>query len=233
MTDTPTIIQALVNAKRSIGAVGKGERNQQQQFLYRGVDAVVNACAPALIEQGIVVTPEVVEHSYETVEVGSKKTLMGHVIVAVKYTFWGPLGDSVSSTVVAESFDSGDKAAAKAMSVAYRIALLQTLSLPTDEPDPDSMSYSRNEDLPVQPKTARTVKKAEPEKKPLTLDELPGMISAATTIEDLRTVWKEAGAAGQLQSEVADLNGVKCTVQDLLYSRHDAISLRKSTESAA
>jgi hypothetical protein len=30
------------------------------------------------------------------------------------------------------------------MSVAYRIALLQALSLPTNEPDPDSHSYERS-----------------------------------------------------------------------------------------
>ena len=40
--------------------------------------------------------------------------------------------------------DSGDKATAKAMSVAFRTALLQALALPTDEPDPDSQSYERS-----------------------------------------------------------------------------------------
>jgi hypothetical protein len=39
--------------------------------------------------------------------------------------------------------DSGDKATAKAMSVAMRTALLQALCLPTDEPDPDATSYER------------------------------------------------------------------------------------------
>jgi hypothetical protein len=40
--------------------------------------------------------------------------------------------------------DSGDKATAKAMSVAFRTALLQSLSLPTDEVDPDAHSYERS-----------------------------------------------------------------------------------------
>ncbi len=40
--------------------------------------------------------------------------------------------------------DGGDKATAKAMSVAFRIALLQALALPTSEPDPDSSSYERS-----------------------------------------------------------------------------------------
>jgi hypothetical protein len=44
--------------------------------------------------------------------------------------------------------DSGDKAIAKAMSVAFRTALLQTLALPTDEADPDTSSYQRSEPKP-------------------------------------------------------------------------------------
>ena len=43
-----------------------------------------------------------------------------------------------------EVVDSGDKATAKAMSVAFRTALLQALCLPTDEPDPDASSYERS-----------------------------------------------------------------------------------------
>jgi hypothetical protein len=39
--------------------------------------------------------------------------------------------------------DSGDKAVPKAMSVAFRTALLQALALPTDEPDPDASTYER------------------------------------------------------------------------------------------
>jgi len=57
--------------------------------------------------------------------------------------------------VCAESMDSGDKATAKAMSVAYRTALLQTLCLPTDDVDPDAETYVRSEPAPrTQTRTA-------------------------------------------------------------------------------
>ena len=69
---------------------------------------------------------------------------MANVYLTVRYDFYGPAGDSISATVAAESFDSGDKATAKAMSVAFRTALLQTLALPTDEvDDPDHVTYER------------------------------------------------------------------------------------------
>ena len=143
MTENPTIFDVLNKVKSAIGAVGKNERNTMQNFNFRGIDAVVNAAAPALNEHGVIITPKVIESNYETVEIGKNKTPMAHVTVVVEYTFWGPSGDSVSSTVLAESMDSGDKACAKAMSVAYRIALLQTLNLPTTDPDPDAESFVR------------------------------------------------------------------------------------------
>lgn len=140
----PTIVQALVAVKSDVGAVGKSERNQQQGFQFRGIDAVLNAVSPALIAHGVIVAPVATSADFGTVEVGSRRTPMGHCRVNVTYRFYGPAGDHLDVQVAAESMDSGDKATAKAMSVAYRIALLQALSLPTDEPDPDSQSYERS-----------------------------------------------------------------------------------------
>jgi hypothetical protein len=70
--------------------------------------------------------------------------VMGHARITITYTFYAPDGSSVAATVSAESMDSGDKATAKAYSVAFRTALLQTLCLPTDEADPDSDTYERS-----------------------------------------------------------------------------------------
>ncbi|MBO0813851.1 MAG: ERF family protein [Actinobacteria bacterium] len=140
----PTIYEALAAAKAAIGAVRKTGRNQQQGYNFRGVDAVVNAASPELNKQGVIVTPMLQSIEYDTVEVGQKRTPMAHVRVVVTYRFHGPAGDHIDAMVPGESMDSGDKAAPKAMSVAYRIALLQALNLPTDDADPDSQSYERS-----------------------------------------------------------------------------------------
>lgn len=211
----PSIWVALNNVKSAIGAVAKKERNTIQNFNFRGVDAVVNAAAPELNKHGVIVTPEVLEHSYEVAEFGSKRTLMGHVQVKVKYTFWGPLGDCVSATVFAESTDSGDKAAAKAMSVAYRIVLLQTLNLPTDEPDPDSESFERS---PVKPREP-AVTSVEPD--------WGKIITDVKSVTALRKVWKDAGSAGTLQDKIT-VDGESLTVQDYLIRRSDQLNLSKS-----
>lgn len=138
------IAQALSEVMKSVGGIAKKDRNNAQGFNFRGIDSVVNAVSPALQKFGVIVVPSVEDYEYHTVEIGRNRTAMGHVKVKVSYTFIGANGDAIKTTVVGEAMDSGDKATAKAMSVAFRTALLQALCLPTDEIDPDAESYERS-----------------------------------------------------------------------------------------
>jgi len=123
--------------------VAKTERNNAQGFNFRGIDAVVNAVAPALRKHGVIIVPTHVTTTRQDVQVGAKRTPMQQVEVCCTYTFYGPEGDCIYTQVVGEAMDAGDKATAKAMSVAFRTLLLQALCLPTDDPDPDASSYER------------------------------------------------------------------------------------------
>jgi len=154
------IIKLLSKCMEDAGAVRKTERNTHQNFNFRGIDSVVNAVSPALRKHGVVVVPCLNDCIYDTITIGSARTQMGHVRVNVTYTFFAPDGSSVATTVCAESMDSGDKATAKAMSVAFRTALLQTLCLPTDESDPDADTYVRSEASP-EPAQQRTPQRAQ------------------------------------------------------------------------
>lgn len=146
MTQTSAlpIAQAMNAIMKDVGAIAKKDKNTSQGFNFRGIDSVVNAVAPALQKYGVIVVPTVEDYQYATVEIGRNRTAMGHVRVKVTYTFIGANGDSIKASVVGEAMDAGDKATAKAMSVAFRTALLQSLSLPTDEADPDASSYERS-----------------------------------------------------------------------------------------
>lgn len=139
-----SVVQALAAVMADVQSVAKRERNEQQGFSFRGIDAVVNAVGPALRTHGVVVVPLVEHIDASTVEVGQRRTLMGHVRVTVRYRWYGPDGDHIDSVVIGEAMDSGDKAGAKAMSVAFRTAMLQALALPTDEPDSDTQIYERS-----------------------------------------------------------------------------------------
>lgn len=136
-----SITDCLVMAAAAAGAVGKDSTNREQGFNFRGIDAVVNAVSGPLRDQGIVVVPEVRDVTRTSAPTRSGGTI-NVVRVIVAYHFGGPAGDWLTAVVPGEAFDSGDKATAKAMSVAFRTALLQTLTLPTDERDPDADVYT-------------------------------------------------------------------------------------------
>lgn len=131
--------EAIAAVMHDVRAVGKGEKHGQG-WSFRGVDAVVNAVAPACRKHGLVMLPVAVVQSSETVT-GSGGKAQRAVTVQVTYRLVGPEGDELTVEVVGEAMDHGDKATAKAMSVAWRTALLQAFMLPTDEQDPDHDTY--------------------------------------------------------------------------------------------
>ena len=174
------IYQLLSAVMSDVSSVKKAERNQAQGFNFRGIDAVVNAVGPALRKHGVVVFPELVSCEQNSVEVGKNRSVMAQTRVTVTYRFYGPEGDSVAATVAGEAMDSGDKATAKAMSVAFRTALLQALTLPTDEPDPDQDSYERA------PKAVPSFTAA------LAPADLVAHIATIESADELRAVWADA-----------------------------------------
>lgn len=140
--DLPTVHQLLNRVMKDVRGVGKKGRNTQQNYSFRGIDDVLNAAGPAFREHGIVTIPMLQSVAYRDVKTTTGKAAR-EVTVEVRYEFYGPRGDFVPAVVPGESLDSGDKGVAKAMSVAYRIALIQVLALPTTERDPDTQSWER------------------------------------------------------------------------------------------
>lgn len=140
MTEKLTALESMSAVMEKVRAVRKGERNAQQGFMFRGIDAVMSAVGPALRDVGAVITPRVltIDQNHGTSKSGGTLT---STRVTVEYTWHGPDGSTITGAAPGEAFDSGDKGTAKAMSVAYRTFLLQALTLPTDEPDPDAHTY--------------------------------------------------------------------------------------------
>lgn len=141
---------ALARVMAEARAVAKRDKHDAPgaKFMFRGIDAVMNVVGPALRKHGVLVMPELLSVGYRDVQTSGGKPSR-ECTVQVRYTFIGPDGTTLSTVVPGESMDSGDKGTAKAMSVAMRIALLQALALPTDEPDPDSYHYEREAPAPA------------------------------------------------------------------------------------
>lgn len=142
MGEKPTVVEALTAVMADVQAIGKGDTNTQQHYSFRGIDAVMNAVGPALRKHSVIVLPTAVETAYRDVQTSTGKASR-ECTVRATYTFYGPAGDSITAQVPGESMDFGDKGAPKAMSVAFRIALLQALCIPTSDPEPDAQSYER------------------------------------------------------------------------------------------
>lgn len=150
-----TIYQALSAVMADVQAVGKHDKNTAPGggYNFRGIDAVTNAVGPALRKHGVIVVPRILSSEYAAVESGKARTQMSSSRLVIEYTWYGPDGDSIVSSAAGEAFDSGDKATSKAHSVAFRTAMIQTLCLPTDEPDPDESTYQRSDRQAEQPAT--------------------------------------------------------------------------------
>jgi len=142
MTENKTeklIYKKIIAVLKDVGAVAKSEKNVEQKFNYRGIDAVVNAVNPVLKKHEVFIAHNVLRHETERYENANKK-IVTDAQVEIEYTWYAEDGSSLSNTAVGEARDFADKATAKAMSVAFRTHLLQLLALPTDERDPDSES---------------------------------------------------------------------------------------------
>lgn len=134
----PAIYGAILGVMTDIGAIGKDSKNAQQGFMYRGIDAVMNALQPALVQHGIFVVPEVLEQKREERVTGKGGNLI-YSVIKMQYSFIAADGSRVCATVIGEGMDSGDKASNKAMSVAFKYACFQVFCIPTEEmKDPDA-----------------------------------------------------------------------------------------------
>jgi hypothetical protein len=188
---TVTAAESIALTLQKVKAVGKNERNQQQNFNYRGIDAVVNAVNPVLAEVGGFIVGEALSTEYESF-VSAKGTAGTVARLTVRYKWYGTDGgEPVSGVVSSEANDYADKATAKAWSVALRTFLLQTLMLPTDDPDPDSTYIERGAPrahLVQEPRVPVVDERA--------AHTWITVLSTAESLEQLQASWTKAGEEG-------------------------------------
>jgi hypothetical protein len=135
----------MIEVMRHVLYVGKTQTNTEGgRYKFRGIDDVTAALGPALREHGILTLPEVIHAERQATKTTRGKDTR-ETVLRVRFTITDEDGDSLTIITEGESLDTGDKGTAKAMSVAWRTALIIAYSLPTDEPDPDSFSYERGD----------------------------------------------------------------------------------------
>lgn len=196
-------IEIVQTVMQQVQGLAKKDKNQAQGFNFRGIDAVMNAVGPALRTAGGFITPTILEKTNDVLPARNGGS-MQVVRLTVQYSVYGSEGAPVVGVVAAEAFDSGDKATAKAMSVAYRTFLLQLLCLPTDEPDPDAHSYEIAGGVDTNSLVA-----------------WGDAVNDATTMEELKQIWGEVAGF----CDTAFKHGTKeTTLKQLINTRKASLS---------
>ena len=130
----PAIYGKMLAVKKAIGFVGKDQKNTGQGWKFRGIDDLINALHPILNEHGVGILPAVVQHSepkFITNEKSGKTSK--NTQVTIKYTFFAEDGSTVDVVMPAEGVDPGDKGTNKALSAAFKYALIQAFCVPTKD----------------------------------------------------------------------------------------------------
>lgn len=142
------IYESIAAIQADVDFIGKDKQTTgQTSYKYRGVDQVLNTLHPLFAKHKVFAVPEVLEvlnREWKTTKTGNSVV---YQTAKVKYTFYAEDGSSVSATVLGEAMDSGDKASNKCMSVAFKYACFQILSIPTEEtaadPDDETEAFAK------------------------------------------------------------------------------------------
>lgn len=189
---TPMIYGAIANIMKETKAIAKGEKNEQQNFMFRGIDSVMNELHELFANNGVFILPEVVDYNV-TEKVTGRGSILYYTRAKVKYHFMAADSSEVCTVNVGEAMDSGDKGMNKAMSAALKYALTQMLLIPTKEiKDADATTPEE-----TRPKTiAEIMQSLDPVNDALLAQALGAMI-AATDKASLIEVWNQY--SGQLK----------------------------------
>jgi len=160
------IYEKMAAIMKAVNPIAKGNRNQQQGFMYRGIDDIMNELHEAFAANDVFITTNVVERT-EDERVSKNGGALFYVKCKCSFTFYTTDGSNVTATTIGEGLDSGDKGTNKAMSIALKYALLQTFLIPTnDQKDPDAETHE------VKPAT-----KQQPQQKPQQQPQKKGILT--------------------------------------------------------
>lgn len=139
-----------------IGVIWKDRTNKIQNYQFRWIDDMYNALNQHLTDEKVFFTSEILSTEREERESKNGGTLI-YSVITMKFTAYAEDWSNVSSTTVGESMDSGDKSMNKAMSTAYKYALMQIFCIPTEDdkdtenssPEPKPKAKTQTVDTPT------------------------------------------------------------------------------------
>ena len=185
----PSVYAAInaVSAELAQHGIAKSRTNEADDYKYRSIDDVLDRLAPLLAKHRLCVLPRVLKRSVEELRDEAGHTMF-HVSLKVAFALTSV--DDGSAHVVklyGEALDVSDKATAKAMSAAYKSAVVQTFCIPiVGAEDPDRSS----------PRTSSRTHSAEP---------IQGWLQWIRDIEDIVGICESVQAIDLVQERNRDL----------------------------
>jgi hypothetical protein len=142
--DKPAHVYRAIHAITAAFAkdgIAKAHINLKDQYHYRSIDDLLNRLGPLLARHRLCILPRVLERS-ATEQPGEGDGLLVAVTVRVAYELVSCRDGSMHLVeAVGEALDPGDKATAKALSSAYKSAMLQAFCIPVAGEDADGASH--------------------------------------------------------------------------------------------
>lgn len=140
----PRVYAAIgaITAELAETGIAKAHTNARDQYAYRSIDDIMARIAPLLAKHRLCILPRTLERSSED-RSDAANSLLIRVTLRVAFDLVsGRDGSSHTVEAYGEALDAGDKATSKAMSAAFKQAVLQTFCVPiAGSHDTDATSY--------------------------------------------------------------------------------------------
>jgi hypothetical protein len=126
------VAEALAMVARDIGPIAKDRQvvTGPARYSFRGIDDVLDTIHDSMARWGVFFIPtrfDVIDATEGETRSGTKQF---HLLGIQHYRIVGPRGDYIDAAVPCEALDLSDKAASKALSMAYKYLAFQVLSIP-------------------------------------------------------------------------------------------------------
>jgi len=137
-----------VQAELAREGIAKSQRNQQQNYNYRGIDEVQKALAPLLALHNLMILPRIAKREMIERTTANGKVAYHH-FVEMEYLIVGPEGQLGPYLSAGECLDTSDKGLNKACTAAYKYWILTAFCVPIEgQDDADHSSPEAQAEVP-------------------------------------------------------------------------------------
>ena len=190
-----TIYSKLGEVMKEVTAIDKTRKNEQQGFMFRGIEDFMNELHNSFAKHGIIILPHELEHIQESYEVKNSRgevKLQFRTRVHMEFKFISTEdGSFVEADGWGEAADNADKGYNKTKSIALKYVLMQMFLVPTkDIADPDKETPEE-----VTAKVSKSKKTAAPAPAPAEGNDdlylVKQLIKEAKTKDELLKIWND------------------------------------------